>query len=126
MTGRFMVRERITELVRAALARGAAEGKWPEGEVAFSVDSPRDPKHGDFALNAAMVLAKRAGRPPRELAVAVVEALRAVDGRGDLASLEVAGPGFINLRLDPDLWLRALEEAVAAGGRYGRTAVGQG
>ncbi len=126
MTGRFMVRERVTELVRAALARGAAEGKWPEGEVAFSVDSPRDPKHGDFALNAAMVLAKRAGRPPRELAVTVIEALRAVDGRGDLTSLEVAGPGFINLRLDPDLWLRALEEAVAAGGRYGRTAVGQG
>jgi arginyl-tRNA synthetase len=126
MTGRFMVKERITELVRAALARGAAEGKWPDGEVGFSVDSPRDPKHGDFALNAAMVLAKRAGRPPRELAVAMVEALRAVDTRGDLTSLEVAGPGFINLRLDPDLWLRALEEAVAAGGRYGRTAVGQG
>ncbi len=126
MTGRLMVRDRIIELVRVALARGAADGKWPDGEVAFSLDSPRDQKHGDFALNAAMVLAKRAGRPPRELAGAIVEALRAVDSAGDLTSLEVAGPGFINLRLNPDLWLRALERAVVAGTRYGRTAVGQG
>jgi arginyl-tRNA synthetase len=126
MTGRFMVRERITELVRAALARGAADGKWPAGDVDFSVDSPRDPKHGDFAVNAAMVLARRAGRPPRELAEAIIEALRAVDGAGDLVSLEVAGPGFINLRLNPDLWLRALERVVASGDRYGRTEVGQG
>jgi arginyl-tRNA synthetase len=126
MTGRLMVRERVIELVRAALARGAAEGKWPEGEVGFTVDAPRDPKHGDFALNAAMVLARRAGRPPRELAAAIIEALRAVDAAGDLVSLEVAGPGFINLRLNPDLWLRALQGAVAAGDRYGRTSVGQG
>ncbi len=121
-----MVRERVIELVRAALVRGAAEGKWPEGEVGFAVDAPRDPKHGDFALNAAMVLAKRAGKPPRELATAIIEALRAVDTAGDLASLEVAGPGFINLRLNADLWLRALQGAVAAGADYGRTAVGQG
>ncbi len=126
MTGRLMVRERIVELVRAALARGAAEGHWPAGEVAFSVDTPRDPRHGDFALNAAMVLAKRAGRPPRQLADAIIAALRAVDGAGDLTSMEVAGPGFINLRLNPDLWLRALEQAVAEGAGYGRTTVGQG
>ena len=121
-----MVRERVIELVRTALNRGATEGKWPAGEVNFSVDSPRDPRHGDFALNAAMVLAKRAGKPPRQLAEAIIEALRGVDGAGDLVSLEVAGPGFINLRLNPDLWLRALEEAVRAGDGYGRTMVGQG
>jgi arginyl-tRNA synthetase len=121
-----MVKERVNELVRAALARGAAEGRWPAGEVAFAVDAPRDPKHGDFALNAAMVLAKAAGKPPRELAAAIVEALRAVDTAGDLIGLEIAGPGFINLRLAPDLWLRALERAVAAGAAYGRTEVGRG
>ncbi len=121
-----MVRDRVIELVRAALVKGAAEGKWPEGEVGFAVDAPRDVKHGDFAVNAAMVLAKRAGKPPRELAAGIVEALRAVDTAGELVSLEVAGPGFINLRLNPDLWLRALERAVAAGPAYGRTAVGQG
>jgi arginyl-tRNA synthetase len=126
MTGRLMVRERVIALVHAALVRGAAEGKWPDGEVGFSVDSPRDQKHGDYAVNAAMVLAKRAGRPPRELAGAIIESLRAVDAAGDLVSAEVAGPGFINLRLNPDLWLRALERAVVAGGQYGRTEVGQG
>lgn len=126
MTGRLMVRDRIIELVRVALARGAAEGKWPAGEVGFSVDSPRDQKHGDFAINAAMVLAKRAGKPPRELAGAIIEMLRAVDTAGDLTSLEVAGPGFINLKLNPDLWLRALERSVVAGAQYGRTAVGHG
>ncbi|MBK9517318.1 MAG: arginine--tRNA ligase [Anaeromyxobacter sp.] len=121
-----MVRDRVMELVRAALARGAAEGRWPDAPVAFSVDAPRDPRHGDFALNAAMVLAKAAGQPPRQLAAAIVELLRAVDVGGDLTSLEIAGPGFINLRLAPDLWLRALERAVAEGPAYGRTAVGQG
>ena len=121
-----MVRDRVIELVRAALSRGAAEGRWPDAPVAFAVEAPRDPKHGDFALNAAMVLAKAAGKPPRELAAAIVELLRAVDGAGDLTTIEIAGPGFINLRLAPDLWLRALERAVAEGPAYGRTAVGQG
>jgi arginyl-tRNA synthetase len=121
-----MVRDRVIEIVRAALARGAAEGRWPTADVAFSVEAPRDPKHGDFALNAAMVLAKPAGKPPREVAAALVEAIRAVDAGGEVASLEVAGPGFINLRLAPELWLRALERAVAQGKDYGRTAVGRG
>jgi arginyl-tRNA synthetase len=126
MTSRPMVRDRVVELVRAALARGAAEGAWPGGEVAFSIEAPRDPRHGDFALNAAMVLAKSAGKPPRELAVSMVAALKAVDTAGELAAIEVAGPGFINVRLAPDLWLRALERAVAAGPAYGRTNAGQG
>jgi arginyl-tRNA synthetase len=121
-----MVRDHVIEIVRAALARGAAEGRWPTADVAFNVESPRDPKHGDFALNAAMVLAKPAGKPPRELAAALVEAIRAVDAGGEITSLEIAGPGFINVRLAPDLWLRALERAVAQGAGYGRTKVGQG
>jgi arginyl-tRNA synthetase len=121
-----MVRDRVIEIVRAALARGAAEGRWPAAEIAFAVEAPRDPRHGDFAVNAAMVLAKPAGRPPRELAAAMVEAIRAVDAAGEIVSLEVAGPGFINLRLAPDLWLRALEQVVAQGADYGRTRAGQG
>jgi arginyl-tRNA synthetase len=121
-----MVRDRVLELFRAALARGASGGRWPTADVDFTVTTPRDPAHGDFAVNAAMVLAKAAGRPPREIASAIVEEVRAVDTGGDLASLEVAGPGFVNVRLAPDLWLRALERAIAAGPSYGRTAVGKG
>ena len=121
-----MVRDRVIEIVRAALARGAAEGRWPAAEVSFSVDAPRDPKHGDFALNAAMVLSRAAGKPPRELAAAIVEALRGVDTAGELTTIEIAGPGFINVRLAPDLWLRAMERAVVEGPAYGRTTVGKG
>jgi len=121
-----MVRERVQELFRAALARGAADGKWPAGEVDFAVSTPRDPAHGDFAVNAAMVLAKPAGKPPRELANAIVVAVKAVDAAGEIASLEVAGPGFINVRLAADVWLRALERAVVAGAEYGKTKVGKG
>jgi arginyl-tRNA synthetase len=121
-----MVRDRVVELFRQALAAGAAQGRWPALEAGFSVGAPRDPRHGDFAVNAAMVLAKPAGRPPRELAQAIVEAVRAEDQAGELAALEIAGPGFINVRLTPDVWLRALGEAVAQGERFGRTDVGAG
>jgi len=120
------MREKVTDIVRRALARGAAEGRWPAGEVAFAVDPPRDPKHGDFAVNAALVLAKSAGKPPRELAQGLVEALRAVDEGREVASLEVAGPGFVNLRLAPDVWYRALAQVEQQGASFGRTALGKG
>ncbi|HEX9052172.1 MAG TPA: arginine--tRNA ligase [Anaeromyxobacter sp.] len=121
-----MVRDRVIELFRQALAKGAAEGRWPSADVTFTVEAPRDPKHGDFAVNAAMVIARAAGKPPREVAAQIVDAVRAVDAGGDAASLEIAGPGFVNVRLAPDLWLRALERALALGAEYGRTAVGEG
>src|SRR5690349_25022158 len=121
-----MVRDRVVELFRQALAAGAAEGRWPALEAGFSVEAPRDPRHGDFAVNAAMVLAKPAGRPPRELAQAIVEAVRAGDAAGQLASLEIAGPGFINVRVAPDVWLAALEEVEKQGDRFGRTSAGKG
>ncbi len=121
-----MVRDRVVELFRQALAKGAAEGRWPSADVTFTVESPRDPEHGDFAVNAAMVIAKAAGKPPRELAAQIVEAVRAVDAGKDVASLEIAGPGFVNVRLAPDVWLRALGLALAEGAAYGRTGVGKG
>jgi len=120
-----MVRDRVIELFRQALARGAADGRWPAIE-AFAVDPPRDPRHGDFAVNAAMVLARPAGKPPRELAQAIVEAVRAADAGAEIAGMEIAGPGFINLRVAPDVWFRAMERPLAEGDRYGRTAAGKG
>jgi arginyl-tRNA synthetase len=121
-----MIRDRVIDIFRRALAQGASEGRWPAGVAAFSVETPRDPKHGDFAVNAAMVLAKAAGKPPREVAQGIAETVRAVDSAGDVASLEIAGPGFINVRVARDLWLSALERAVAAGPDWGRTRVGEG
>jgi arginyl-tRNA synthetase len=90
------------------------------------VEPPRDPRHGDFAVNAALVLARGAGRPPRELAAAIAEEARAVDSAGALAAVEVAGPGFVNVRLAPDVWLGALAEVERQGDAFGRSQVGQG
>jgi arginyl-tRNA synthetase len=121
-----MMRDLVSGLFERALARGAADGRWPALPSGFSVEPPRDPRHGDFAVNAAMVLAKAAGKPPRELAQAIVEAVRAADEAGDLAALDIAGPGFINVRLTPDTWFRALGDVERQGERFGRTAVGKG
>jgi arginyl-tRNA synthetase len=87
------------------------------------VEPPRDPTHGDMAANAAMVLAKDAGQKPRELAEKIAERLRADDL---VAKVDVAGPGFINLTLKPQVWGEELRVVLAAGAEYGRSDIGQG
>ena len=88
-----------------------------------TVEPPRDPAHGDMATNAAMVLAKDAGKKPRELAEAIAEKLR---GDELVGQVDVAGPGFINLTLKPAAWIEALRNAVQLGPRYGESDVGHG
>jgi arginyl-tRNA synthetase len=83
------------------------------------VEPPRDATHGDMATNAAMVLAKDAKKKPRELADLIADKLRADDL---IETVDVAGPGFINLTLKPAVWADALRAAIEAGGRYGRGA----
>ena len=87
------------------------------------VEPPRDPTHGDMATNAAMVLAKDAGKKPRELADAIAKKLRADDL---VTKAEVAGAGFINLTLKPQLWAEELRVVLAAGKEYGRSTIGNG
>jgi len=123
---RAPMREKVVDIVRAALARGSSEGRWPALQASFTVEPPRDPRHGDFAVNAALVLAKPAGKPPREIAEGLVESMRAVDGGGEIESLEIAGPGFVNLRLRSDVWLAALGEVERQGDAFGRSAIGSG
>lgn len=100
-------------------------GPLPGGlsRTAVAVEPPRDPAHGDLAVNAAMVLAKPTGLNPRALAEALVAQLLKVPG---VASAEIAGPGFINLRLDAAAWLAELRAIAALGADYGRSAAGQG
>ncbi len=88
-----------------------------------TVEPPRDASHGDLATNAAMVLAKGVGENPRALAEKIAGALRA---DADIASVEVAGPGFINLRLSDGFWHGTLKAMLAAGADYGRSQVGAG
>jgi arginyl-tRNA synthetase len=89
----------------------------------IGVETPRDRAHGDLACNAAMVLAKPLKRNPRELAGAICALLGADP---DIASAEVAGPGFINLRLSADFWRAHLRTILERGGDYGRGLVGEG
>jgi arginyl-tRNA synthetase len=100
-------------------------GVLPAGidQSRVTIEPPRDPSHGDMATNAAMVLAKDAGRKPRELADAIAEKLRADDLIG---KVDVAGPGFINLTLKPTAWIDALRDAVELGPQYGKSDIGAG
>ncbi|HET9618371.1 MAG TPA: arginine--tRNA ligase, partial [Pseudolabrys sp.] len=107
----------MLERVRAVVAPLA-----PGADLArVIVEPPKDPTHGDMATNAAMVLAKDAGKKPRELADAIAAALSADDM---VVKVDIAGPGFINLTLRPDVWGEELRTAIAAGTEYGRSAYG--
>jgi arginyl-tRNA synthetase len=113
------------ERVIAANHALISEGVLPEG-IDLSrvlIEPPRDAAHGDMATNAAMVLAKSAGKKPREIAEALAEKLRA---DALVEKVDVAGPGFINLTLKTSAWLDALRAAIAAGKDYGRSTVGKG
>ena len=89
----------------------------------FVVERPKTRDHGDFATNAAMLLAKAARSNPRAIATALVEALPASD---DVAKVEIAGPGFINFHLTPGAYQREVATALAQGAAYGRNERGQG
>ncbi|GAB1480585.1 arginine--tRNA ligase [Paracoccaceae bacterium] len=111
--------------VTEALTALAAEGVLPVGLdlSAVAVEPPRDPAHGDMATNAAMVLAKPAGMAPRAIAEAL--AARLMDDPR-IAGADVAGPGFLNLRLAPALWHGVLRAVLSSGTDFGRSALGAG
>src|ERR1700677_713371 len=109
--------------VHAVCGALAAEGGWPAGTdlSRVVVEPPRDAAHGDMATNAAMVLAKEAKAKPRDLAEQIAARLRADDL---IASVDVAGPGFINLTLKASAWSDALRTVLREGASYGRSAIG--
>ncbi|MFH0297705.1 arginine--tRNA ligase [Bradyrhizobium sp. 31Argb] len=109
--------------VRAICAALAAEDQWPEG-IDFSrivVEPPREASHGDMATNAAMVLAKEAKAKPRDLAEKIAAKLREDEL---VASVDVAGPGFINLTLKPHVWIGELRTILREGVGFGCSAMG--
>jgi len=115
----------LLDRVRAANTALIAAGILPAGidQSRVTVEPPRDPAHGDVATNAAMVLAKDAGRKPRELAEAIADKLRADDLVG---RVDVAGPGFINITLKSAARIEALRGAVRLGSQYGTSDAGGG
>jgi arginyl-tRNA synthetase len=115
----------IRVLVNESLDAMVREGLLPTG-LDFrnvTVEPPRDAAHGDMATNAAMVLAKPAGLKPRDIAEALATKLSS-DAR--VASAEVAGPGFLNLRLNEAVWQGVVSAALGAGDGFGRSNFGQG
>jgi arginyl-tRNA synthetase len=114
-------RERIAAEVTALMASGTLPAGLDTSRI--GVELPRDPAHGDLACNAAMVLSAAAGRRPRELAVVIAQRLLGIDG---VATAEVAGPGFINLRLASAFWHARLLDILEAGASYGDSALGGG
>src|SRR5687768_4796307 len=111
-------------LLGAVLDALEAEGTLPPGlnRKPVAVEPPRDAAHGDLATNAAMVLAKSAGTNPRVLAEALKPKLEAIPS---VTSVEIAGPGFINLRLSERAWRDELTTILAEGENYGLSTVGK-
>lgn len=112
------------EVVKALEAMVTA-GELPAG-LDFSrvkVEPPREAAHGDMATNAAMVLAKPAGKNPRQLGEVLAEKLKKITG---IAETSVAGPGFVNFRLASPQWLNLIGEMLSSGVRYGDSKIGKG
>ena len=115
----------IRTLVIAKLDAMVAEGHLPSGldYANVSVEPPRDPLHGDMATNAAMVLAKPAKAKPRDIAETLAAKLTA-DPR--ISTAEVAGPGFLNMRLDASIWQSVITTVLSEGTSYGQSTMGNG
>ena len=113
------LRQRLAELIGRGVAAAQEAGKLPAVALPdFTVEQPQRSEHGDYATNLAMRLARAARMAPRQIATAIVEALPPDEM---VAGVDIAGAGFINIRLQPT-WLAAQTAAIiAAGARFGHT-----
>jgi len=118
------MRERLEEDLRRAVRR-LLEDAGDTGEPPpFTIEASRQQEHGDFACNAAMVLAGRLRRPPREIAARLIGCLG--DAGGLVGRAEIAGPGFVNLWLAGDRWREVVRQILGAGRAFGASRTGKG
>jgi arginyl-tRNA synthetase len=114
----------LQELLRSGIARLREEGELPaDAQAPVQLTRTRDPGHGDFASNVALVLAGRAGKAPRALAEAIVARLPASPR---VARVQIAGPGFINFHLSESAFQDVVADILQAAEDYGRSRLGQG
>ena len=115
----------LYNIIKEEIEHLSTAGELPAGLdlAGVMVEPPRDPAHGDMATNASMVLAKRAAKKPRDIAELLAGRLACRDG---IAAVDVAGPGFINLRLSAAYWQESLARIIASGERYGAFDLGKG
>ncbi|HEX9577904.1 MAG TPA: arginine--tRNA ligase, partial [Myxococcales bacterium] len=114
------MKDRIRAIIAAAVARVLPEAAGVE----FQVEPPRQAEHGDFAVNAALVLQKIAKAHPRKLAQMIVEKIS--DPERIIEKIEIAGPGFLNVRLARDVWHRELQAVWEQRDKFGRSNTGKG
>jgi arginyl-tRNA synthetase len=118
------VRERLQEALSATVHALLTEAGDAAAAPPVALEPPKQAEHGDFATNAALVLAKRLRKPPRAVAEALVAKLGSADGL--VARAEIAGPGFVNFWLERARWRGALRDILAAGHAFGRSNAGRG
>lgn len=117
------MKELIRDLLRHALASIERQEKWTFGELtsgSVEVSRTKDERHGDYATNAALMLARSVGRKPGELATMIAEHLG--DSRGLLSAWDIAGPGFINFTIAPEIWYQTLHKVHRQKDSYGTCA----
>ena len=115
----------LSDVIQTELEALCDAGALPAGLdlSAVTVEPPREAEHGDAACNAALVLARQARRKPRDIAKNLAERM---EGRPEVRAAEVAGPGFVNLRLTDEFWWARLAELLETGPGYGATDLGGG
>jgi arginyl-tRNA synthetase len=115
----------LCRLITESLDQARESGKLAFADLpAFEVDTPKQSEHGDFATNAALILASQAKQPPRRLAEIIKDGL--APPAGTLKKMEIAGPGFINFFLEDDYWRQVLPEILDLGAAYGDCDLGDG
>lgn len=114
------IKDLVIEVINAEVAAGGLPNDLKTDAV--TAEPPRDASHGDISTNAAMVLAKPAKMKPRDVAEKIVARLSEADG---IVSAEIAGPGFINIRLEPSRWQGVVSEILNAGIAFGDSNLGQ-
>lgn len=111
----------VAAIIDQLVKDGALELKTPL--PAFVVEPPREAAHGDMATNVAMTLTKAVGKPPRAIAEIIKPKIEALS---NVASVEIAGPGFMNLRLKPEAWHQEVKDILKTGTAYGDSTLGKG
>ena len=112
------------DVIEGEFAKLQAAGVLDRGRglPRFAVEPPRDPTHGEISTNAALVVSKAVGMKPRDLAERLAEGLRT---QPHVCAADVAGPGFVNLRLEPSFWQGRLGDILRSGDAYGDSTIGQ-
>lgn len=115
--------ETLIEIIGKAISEAQAAGEINTKELPpLYLEAPKNPDHGDFAVNIAMKMAQSEGKPPRKIAETVINRI----SNPIIKKAEIAGPGFINFFMSNDYWLKTLPEIETSGGNYGKGSIGKG